>query len=90
VPALSRCDPIDGDYWRFTPAGLGALLTRVLPPSARIDTNGRGNSVAAAAQMVAASVEDLGARHLEPRDPAYPVIVAARVEKPAAPPATGS
>jgi SAM-dependent methyltransferase len=80
VPALSQCDPVDGDYWRFTPAGLRELLTRTLP-AAQVVTSGLGNSIAAAAQMVAASVEDLGARHLGPHDPAYPVIVGARVVK---------
>jgi len=82
VPALSCSTPIESDYWRFTPLGLEALLARVLPADAAVVTNGRGNSIAAAAQIVAASVEDLGARHLEPRDPAYPVIVDARVAKP--------
>jgi hypothetical protein len=82
VPALSCSTPIGSDYWRFTPLGLDALLTRTLPADADIVTNGRGNSIAAAAQIVAASVEDLGAHHLHPHDPAYPVVVEARVAKP--------
>lgn len=85
VPALSCCNPIESDYWRFTPLGLEALLVRTLPADAEIATNGRGNSVAAAAQIVAASVEDLGARHLHDFDAAYPVVVEARVAKPANP-----
>jgi SAM-dependent methyltransferase len=85
VPALSCCTPIEADYWRFTPLGLEALLTRTLPAEAHIATNGRGNSFAAAAQIVAASVEDVGVRDLQDRDPAYPVVVEARVVKPSSP-----
>lgn len=81
VPALAREDPVGGDYWRFTPAGLLRVLADRLPAEAGIVVSGYGNAVAAAAQIVAASVEDLGLESLQRNDPAYPVIVGARVVK---------
>jgi SAM-dependent methyltransferase len=82
VPALARDDPIGGDYWRFTPSGLRRALEERLPDGATIDVVGSGNAVAAAAQMLATSVEDLGVHHLAEDDPGYPVIVGARVVRP--------
>ncbi len=84
VPAASRVAPVDGDYWRFTPAGLAVMLRDRLPAEALVTTSGRGNSFAVAAQVVAASVEDVGRPSLVANDPAYPVVAMARVVKPAA------
>jgi SAM-dependent methyltransferase len=82
VPALSRYDPVDHDYWRFTPAGLRRLLSTELPDIAGIEIESFGDAVAAAASMLGASVEDVGLRYLQQLDPAFPVVVAARVAKP--------
>jgi SAM-dependent methyltransferase len=83
APALARDDPVGGDFWRFTPAGLLQALGDRLPPQAEITVTGYGNAVGATAQVLATSVEDVGAKHLVRHDPAYPVIVGARVAKPA-------
>ena len=81
VPTLSRNDPIGADYWRFTPAGLLRLLTTLLPGDAEIDVSGYGNALAGAASFLGLAVEDVGGEHLRRHDPAFPVIVGARVRK---------
>lgn len=81
VPALSRNDPIDGDFWRFTPAGLRRLLSSALPATASIEVTGFGNAIAGAASFLGLAVEDVGPEHLARTDDAFPVVVAARVTK---------
>ena len=83
APALACDDPVGGDFWRFTPAGLLLALGDRLPAEAAITVTGYGNAAEAAAQILAAAVEDVGAKYLAAHDPGYPVIVGARVAKPA-------
>ena len=81
APALARDDPVGGDFWRFTPAGLRLALGERLPAEAAITVTGYGNAVGATAQILATAVEDVGAKHLAAHDPGYPVIVGARVQR---------
>ena len=81
APSLSRNDPLGHDHWRFTPTGLERLLTTTLPDDAAITVRGYGNAIAGAAVFLGLAVEDLGRAHIEPVDPAYPVIVGARVTR---------
>jgi SAM-dependent methyltransferase len=82
VPALSRDDPIGGDYWRFTPLGLRRVLESHLPPAAEITVTGYGNVLGAAASVFGLSVEDVGADLLREHDPSFPVVVCARIGRP--------
>jgi hypothetical protein len=81
VPALSRYDPIEHDYWRFTPAGLRSLLQSTLPERADIEVRAFGNAIAGAASFLGLSVEDLGIAYLNDDDASFPVLVGARVHK---------
>jgi SAM-dependent methyltransferase len=82
VPALSRDDPIGGDYWRFTPLGLRRALQTALPPVAEIGVEGYGNVLACAATLFGLSAQDVGTGMLQVRDPSFPVVACARVRRP--------
>jgi SAM-dependent methyltransferase len=78
VPSVSRV--ADGsDRWRWTPAGLRELLAG-LPGSATVQ--GAGNLVACRAFLMGAAVADLPAGVLDRDDPAFPLVVLARLDKP--------
>jgi hypothetical protein len=81
VPALSRDDPIGGDYWRFTPLGLRRVLETALPASAEIAVEGFGNVLAGAASLFGLAAQEVGAGRLHEHDPSFPVIVCARVRR---------
>jgi SAM-dependent methyltransferase len=86
LPGLAPHDthvPIEGDYWRFLPAGVEALL-REVAPEARATVRGYGNLVAATAALHGLAAEELTARELAHRDPGFPVLVCARVDVPTA------
>jgi hypothetical protein len=81
VPALSRDDPVGGDYWRFTPLGLRRILETNLPPVAVIAVQGYGNVLAGVGSLFGLSVEDIGPDRLREHDAAFPVVVCARVRR---------
>jgi hypothetical protein len=80
VPALSRLDLADRDYWRWTPLGLETLCRRALP-DAKVSVSAYGNAGAGAASFVGLSAQNVGKRLLGRDDPSFPVLTCARVDK---------
>jgi hypothetical protein len=72
---------LDGDYWRFTEASLRALLASVCPHDC-FEVTTYGNVMACAAHLYGVAAEELEPSDLDENDPAFPLIVAARVVKP--------
>jgi hypothetical protein len=83
VPCADRIDPRapESDFWRWTPAGLRALLTRQCE-GANIEVEGGGNLVATLAYMLGCAVEDLPPGDLDGNDPRFPIVACAAVTKP--------
>jgi SAM-dependent methyltransferase len=84
VPALTahdRHEPLEGDYWRFWPAGLLHALQRAAPEARHVVT-AYGNLVAAIAFLHGLSAEELERDELDHHDPVYPVVICARLDKP--------
>lgn len=78
VPCLSRtCGP--ADLWRWTPAGLRALLGAAVPAAAEVQVAGLGNGLASRAFLFGLAAEDLAADALPVDDPDYPLLVGASV-----------
>lgn len=84
VPTVARVDRhvSDIDFWRFTPHGLAEAIARSCP-DAETAVEGLGNLVAAIAFLVGLAASELRAEELAHADPYFPVLAAARVEKPA-------
>jgi len=80
VPAVSRLDLADRDYWRWTPLGLETLCRRALP-DANVSVCAYGNAGTGAAFFVGLSAENVGRRVLGRDDPKFPVTTCARVDK---------
>jgi SAM-dependent methyltransferase len=80
VPSLSRIDPTDTDYWRWTALGLGKLLSETIP-DAEIQVASVGNATAAAAFMLGLSTSNVGTRRIREHQPDYPVLVHATVRR---------
>ncbi|MGH8906048.1 MAG: glycosyltransferase [Egibacteraceae bacterium] len=80
VPTLSRTvRAAEGpDYWRWTPVGLRQLLSGVWP-DAEIKAEGHGNLVVALGSLLGLAGEELDTAELDCQDPAFPVVVTARV-----------
>jgi SAM-dependent methyltransferase len=85
LPGLAPHDthvPVEGDRWRFLPAGVEALL-REAAPHAQVTVRGFGNLVTVTAALHGLAAEELTARELAHHDPGFPVLVCARVDVPA-------
>ena len=83
VPGVSSVDRADWQaswYWSLTERALAKLLSSSFETDQTI-VKSFGNLFAATAFLHGAAVEDTGTRRLLPRDPAYPVIVAARARR---------
>lgn len=82
-PCIQRIDPHDPqlDRRRWTPLGFETWLRTTLP-GARIGSQGLGNVLAAAASLMGLAVEELPVRDLAVQDPAFPLVVCARVDRP--------
>ena len=82
VPALKRLNPAhpEADYWRFTPAGLQALLAKHWP--GRFSVRAYGNLRACVAFLAARVVEECDEDDLELSDPRFPLTVVAHAGKP--------
>jgi SAM-dependent methyltransferase len=84
LPGLAPHDthvPIEGDYWRFLPAGVEALF-RQAAPQACCTVRGFGNLVTATAALHGLAAEELTPGELAHHDPGFPVLVCARVDVP--------
>jgi SAM-dependent methyltransferase len=82
VPALGRHDVRKGfhhDRWRVTRTGLEWLLAAL--PDARAETTTFGNLLSCTAFLYGLAGEELRPDELQVADPAFPLIVAARVRK---------
>lgn len=80
VPCLGRISPsgADGDRWRWTPAGLGALLSTWPGPT---DITGHGNAAICVAAILGAAREDLPPETDFTDDPRFPLIACAAATK---------
>ncbi len=83
TPALARVDPaaIDEDRWHLTVAGLTEIVRRACPDG-KATVSGFGNHVTAIAFLEGIAAEELSAAELEATHPSFPIVVAARVDKP--------
>jgi hypothetical protein len=84
VPSISQLSRGDadafGEHWRFTEHSVRRLLEGVFP-AADVEVEAFGNVLAAVALLEGLSQEDLDVTKLDPHDPDYPVIVAARATR---------
>jgi SAM-dependent methyltransferase len=82
VPCLSKVDheAPESDYWRWTPAGLRALLQRSFPGDT-VRVEGRGNVLASVAFLMGLAQEELRAEELGREDPSFPLVACARVDR---------
>jgi hypothetical protein len=76
APALSRVSPTypDGDYWRFTPAGIAELFTRHWDGDFTV--HAKGNLRSCVGFLVGEVVEELPSTMLDVDDPRFPLNVA--------------
>lgn len=83
VPAIAKVDhhARDVDAWRLLPRGLERLLERGCP-GATVAVTGFGNAITSIAFLLGAAAEELGSEHLESHDDDFPMLAAARVQKP--------
>src|SRR5215208_1148003 len=81
VPGITRAITPDrdlwGDYWRFTVPSTRRLLEEVFPAD-RVTVESYGNVLAAVAFLHGVASNELRRDELEPRDPDYEVLIAAR------------
>lgn len=78
---VSRISPTypDGDFWRFTPAGLAELFDRHW--SGNFTVTGSGNLRSCVAFLLGEVVEDLPESVLRADDPRFPLTVAVEATK---------
>lgn len=83
VPAVSKRDrgrEQSREYWRLLPDALHRLLGDVFGPGA-MTTESFGSARTAVGFLLGLAADDFDGRELEVRDPAFPVIAAARAVK---------
>jgi peptidoglycan/xylan/chitin deacetylase (PgdA/CDA1 family)/SAM-dependent methyltransferase len=71
----------DGDYWRFTEAGLRHLCADLLPPPA-FEVGSHGNVLSCTAFLYGLAAHEVATEDLAATDPAFPLIVTLRAVKP--------
>jgi hypothetical protein len=81
APSVSRVSPTypDGDFWRFTPAGIAELFRRHWPSDFTVD--GFGNLRTCTAFLLGEVVEELPDIVLDDHDPRFPLTVAVEATK---------
>ena len=80
VPHVSMCDPVYGEMWRFTPAGLEALLTRAFG-NEHVVVRAYGNALSAAGELRGVVASEFLGGELDTHDPRFAVEVCARAVK---------
>jgi SAM-dependent methyltransferase len=84
APTISQLDRGEdnqwGDYYRFTSQGFSQLLGRSFKPE-YIEVTAFGNVLTATAFLQGIAAEELNPNELEYADPAYEMVVVARVSK---------
>lgn len=86
VPTASRIETSyehAADLWRYTPAGFEHVVRTALPGEAEVELTGVGNLVTLLAFLMGLAAEDLDDDAFDDDDPTYPLIVAARIVRPA-------
>jgi SAM-dependent methyltransferase len=83
VPAISMLSRSNPDYRRYTPSGLERTFERILPAHAQVEIVAYGNVLAATAFLMGLAAEELSAEEPGANDPRCPVLVCARLRKPA-------
>jgi SAM-dependent methyltransferase len=81
VPCLSPRAAAQ-DLWRWTPQGLGVLLSGVVPHGARVEVRGMGNGLTGRAFLFGLAAEDLPEESLQVDDLALPVVAGALAQLP--------
>jgi hypothetical protein len=81
APSVTRVSPTypNGDFWRFTPAGIAELFGRHWPSDFRVEAF--GNLRTCMAFLMGEVVEDLSGAVLDRHDPRFPLTVAAEASK---------
>jgi hypothetical protein len=81
APSVSRVSPThpDGDFWRFTPAGIAELFGRHWPSDFTVEAF--GNLRTCTAFLMGEVVEDLPDVVLADHDPRFPLTVAVEASK---------
>jgi SAM-dependent methyltransferase len=84
VPAVAKLDHHlrEVDRWRLTPTGLATLLEQCCD-GGEVEVTGRGNVLVATAYLMGVAAEELDDAELAFVDPDFPVVVLARVRRPA-------
>lgn len=82
VPTISRIDPVlhGVDRWRLTATSLTDLVAATASPESYV-VGAAGNVLAAGAFLMGLAAEELSSEELDCVDPAYELIVSARVQK---------
>jgi SAM-dependent methyltransferase len=81
APSVSRVSPTypDGDFWRFTPAGMAELFTRRWPGDFTV--HAFGSLRTCVAFLLGEAQEDLPDAVLDDHDPRFPLVVAVEALK---------
>jgi hypothetical protein len=84
VPFIAQYSPGDrekwGEYWRFSTAAIGQMLSRVFgPPNVRVEAY--GNVLSAACFLKGIAAEELSQAELSHRDANYDLVVTAVAQK---------
>ena len=81
APSVDRVSPTypDGDFWRFTPAGIAELFGRHWPSDFTVDAF--GNLRTCMAFLMGEVVEDIPDIVLDDHDPRFPLTVAVEASK---------
>jgi SAM-dependent methyltransferase len=87
VPAMSRLDMANEDYWRFTAAGARHLFTGIFGEG-EVAVEAHGNALAGLAFWLGLAQEDLSPGELDLDDPDFPCLVTVRAAKADTPGAT--
>jgi hypothetical protein len=80
VPTISRVDPVEEDYWRFTPLGLQAFLDDHWPGPGT-EVHAYGNLTSALSTLLGLAAHEIRTQRLQPTDDFFPLIVGARARK---------
>jgi SAM-dependent methyltransferase len=80
VPTISRVDPVEQDYWRFTPLGLQAFLDDHWP-APTVEIRSYGNLTTALSTLLGLAAHEVKSQRLDPTDRSFPLIVGARAKK---------
>lgn len=82
VPTVSVVNSAVNDLWRWSPQGFVVLLEQVVP-ALDADVVGRGNLLTSVGFLEGVAAEELPAWAFARDDPRYPMLVTARLRRPA-------